>query len=118
MLEDLEEAKEVDWRSKFLRLAAAMGGLKKNYFFVGKARSKGTPLDAMEQEAFQQLASRATYNWEGFDALTVATGGGRSRHCVNQQVAMLHGVNTLLVRNNVNCCITAGKLRDECNELR
>ena len=41
----------------------------------------------------------------------------RSRHCVNQQVAMLHGVNTLLVRNNVNCCITAGKLRDECNEL-
>ena len=41
----------------------------------------------------------------------------RSRHCVNQQVAMLHGVNTLLVRNNVNCCITAGKLRDERNEL-
>ena len=41
----------------------------------------------------------------------------RSRHCVNQQVAMLHGVNTLLVRNNVNCCITAGKLRDESNEL-
>ena len=41
----------------------------------------------------------------------------RSRHCVNQQVAMLHGVNTLLVRNNVNCCITAGKLRDECNQL-
>ena len=24
LLEDLEEAKEVDWRSKFLRLAAAM----------------------------------------------------------------------------------------------
>ena len=41
----------------------------------------------------------------------------QSRHCVNQQVAMLHGVNTLLVRNNVNCCITAGKLRDERNEL-
>ena len=37
----------------------------------------------------------------------------RSKHCVNQQVAMLHGANTLLVRNNVNCCITAGKLRDE-----
>ena len=41
----------------------------------------------------------------------------RSRHCVNQQVAMLHGVTTLSVRNNVNCCITAGKLRDKCNEL-
>ena len=41
----------------------------------------------------------------------------RSRHCVNQQVAMLHGVNTLLVRNNVNCCITAGKLRDELGEV-
>ena len=61
LLEDLEEAKEVDRRSKFLRLAAAMGGLKKNYFFVGKARSKGTPSDAMERKAFQQLASRATY---------------------------------------------------------
>ena len=45
LLEDLEEAKEVDWRSKFLRLAAARGGLKKNYFFVGKARSNDTPLD-------------------------------------------------------------------------
>ena len=37
----------------------------------------------------------------------------RSKHSVNQKVAMLHGVNTLLVRNNVNCCITAGKLWDE-----
>ena len=74
LLENLEEAKEVDWRSNLLRLVASMGGLKKNYFFHGEARSKDTPLDAMEQEAFQQLASRATYNWEGFDAITVATG--------------------------------------------
>ena len=29
---DEEVAQEVDWGSKFLRLAAAMGGLKKNYF--------------------------------------------------------------------------------------
>ena len=36
LLEDLEEAKEVDWPSKFWWWAAAMGGLKKNYFFVGK----------------------------------------------------------------------------------
>ena len=49
LLEDLEEAKEVDWPSKFLRLAAAMGGLKKNYCFVGKARSKDTPLDAINK---------------------------------------------------------------------
>ena len=41
----------------------------------------------------------------------------RSRHCVNQQVAMLHGVTTLLVRKIVNCCISACKLRDKCNEL-
>ena len=37
----------------------------------------------------------------------------RSKQCVNQKVAMLHSVNTLLVCNNVNCCITAGKLWDE-----
>ena len=30
----------------------------------------------------------------------------RSKHRVNQKVAMLHGVNALLVRNNVKCCIT------------
>ena len=36
LLEDLEEAKEVDWRSKFLRLAAAMRGLKKNFFLSAK----------------------------------------------------------------------------------
>ena len=35
-----------------------------------------------------------------------------SKHYVNQQVAMLHGVDTLLVRNNVNYSITAGNLRD------
>ena len=40
----------------------------------------------------------------------------RLKHCMNQQVAMLHGVHTLLVRNNVNCCITAGKLRDQKGE--
>ena len=43
--------------------------------------------------------------------------GKAGRGAQSEQVAMLHGVNTLLVRNNVNCCITAGKLRDERNEL-
>ena len=40
----------------------------------------------------------------------------RSKHCVNQKVALLHGVKTLLVHNNVVCCITAGKLWDEKGE--
>ena len=101
LLEDLEEAKEVDWRSKFLRLAAAMGGLKKNYFFVGKARSKGTPLDAMEQEAFQQLASRATYNLEGFDALTVAT-GGRPKVFLNVPLPQKMDVGDRQIRRRAN----------------
>ena len=47
------------------------------------------------------------------NTLTITASVYRGSIRVTHKVAMLHGVNTLLVRNNVNCCITAGKLRDE-----
>ena len=72
--EDLEEARG-GLAKQILALGSCHGWVEEELFFGGKARSKETPLDAMEQEAFQQLASRARYNLEGFDALTVATGG-------------------------------------------